>query len=133
LKDRDDKVKTESLGLESDIDGRDIMIATDDETATFSSAMGLMKKAAAQGVKEFHLGISHLRLSPEHVDMLKKAHEVYGMRMLHTTDSIPQRDEIIGLPFVKVHSLAQRWAIYINKVHFYESASDVFFNPKRRK
>ena len=125
-KDRPEKKKTKTLGISSDVSGKETAIITDDETATFSSCLEIIKHLHEKGIKQFYAGISHLRIGPDNVHKLREAHEKHNMVELHTTDSVPQLDEITSLPFIKMHSLAQMWAFVINRRHYNLSGSKLF-------
>jgi ribose-phosphate pyrophosphokinase len=123
--------KTDTLGILGDMDGKKVALITDDETATFSSCLGVIELLSKDyGIEEFHLGISHMRLEEQYIDRLVKANEEYGMIKLHTTDSVPQKESVTSLPFVEVHSLAKMWAFVINRMHYNLSVSELFYNPK---
>jgi ribose-phosphate pyrophosphokinase len=131
-KHRPKQKKTDALGILGNTQGKKRAIITDDETATFSSCLGVIKLLNQDyGIEEFHLGISHMRLEPQYIDRLKEANEKYGMVELHTTDSVPQIDVIKELSFVKIHSLAKTWAFVINRMHYNLSVSEIFYNPKK--
>lgn len=127
-KDRPKQKQTNTLGVLGKLKGKQRGVLTDDETATFSSCFDAIKLLSQPeyGLHEFHVGISHMRLGLEYIDRLREANEKYGMIKLHTTDSVPQRDEILSLPFVEVHSLAKMWAYVINHVHYDLSVSKLF-------
>jgi ribose-phosphate pyrophosphokinase len=127
-KDRPKQKQTKTLGVLGNLDGKKRGILTDDETATFGSCLDAIKLLAQPeyGIHEFHVGISHMRLGLEFIDRLREAHEKYGMVKLHTTDTVPQKEEILSLPFVEVHSLSNMWAYVINHVHYDLSVSKLF-------
>ena len=127
IKDRPEKDSPESLGVSNGLNGKKRVIMTDDETASFKSCLELIRKInQSYGIDEFYVAVSHMRLSPSSLSRVKEANERYGMRVLHTTDSIPQRDELLSLSCVKMHSLDEMWAFVINKVHYVESVSELF-------
>ena len=58
--------------------------------------------------------------------MLLEANKNYGLKELHVTDSIPQIAEITQIPFLVTHSLAERFACTINRMHYNQSVSGIF-------
>ena len=125
-KDRPEQKKTKALGVEGNLDGKKRAIIIDDETATFSSCVDIIKHLSAKGIEEFHVGVSHMRIRPKYIPRLEQVHDKYNMVKLHTTDSVPQIDEISKLPFVEVHPLAKTWAFVINRMHYDLSVSKLF-------
>ena len=68
-----------------------------------------------------------MKMQPAAVAGLVEAHEKYGLAEVHVTDTVPQTQELMDLPFVIVHSLARRFAATINRLHYNRSVSDLFF------
>ncbi|MBW2965923.1 ribose-phosphate diphosphokinase [Candidatus Woesearchaeota archaeon] len=125
-KDRPEQKKTNVLGVGGDLEGKKRAIIIDDETATFSSCFDLIEYLHQVGIKEFHVGVSHLRIRPDYIKRLEEANSKYNMVKFHTTDSVPQVEEISKLAFAKVHSLAKIWAFVINRMHYDLSVSKLF-------
>lgn len=129
---RPEKEKTDVLGIIGDLKDKKIALITDDETVTFSSFYNVAERLYKDyGIKEIHGALSHMKLTQNHIPKLIEAHEKFGLKELHITDSIPQKDEIINLPFIKVHSLALRIALTINSLHYNQSVSGIFYKPKK--
>ncbi len=126
--------KADTIGILGNAKGKKRAIITDDESATFTSCFNVVERLSVEyGIKEFHVGISHMRLDKEYILKLKAAHEKYGMVRVHTTDSVLQIEELVGLPFVKVHPLARRWAFMINRLHYDLSVSKIFYKENDQK
>jgi len=124
---RPGKDRANLLGIIGDLNGKRVAIISDDETVTGSSIANATRWLYSNfGVSEIHVGISHLKLREEYLPTIIELHENFGLKALHTTDSIPQIPAISGLDFVKVHSLARRFASTINKLHYNQSVSDLF-------
>lgn len=134
MKDRPEQHKTNAVAIGGITKGKKRALLLDDETATLSSCLNMMKALRERGIREFHVGISHLRLSPEHAglrdeaDRLKEAVDL-GMKSFHTTDSVPQLEEITGREYMKVHSLGKMWAYVINRRHYDLPIRDMFEEP----
>jgi phosphoribosylpyrophosphate synthetase len=70
--------------------------------------------------------MSHNRCLPEARERLTELHEVYGLRQVVVTDSIPQTEAFLELPFFTVEPLAAVLSRTINRVHYDRSVSEVF-------
>lgn len=124
---RPGKDRANLLGIIGDLNGKRVAIISDDETVTGSSIANATRWLYSNfGVSEIHIGISHLKLREEYLPTIIELHEKFGLKALHTTDSIPQIPAISGLGFVKTHTLARRFASTINKLHYNQSVSDLF-------
>lgn len=124
---RPGKDKANFLGIIGDLKGKKAAIVTDDETVTGSSLINAVKSLhTSYGVEEIYAVISHNKLMEKYIPALVEAHENYGLKELHTTDSIPQSQAILDLDFIKVHSLAQLFAATINRLHYNQSISAIF-------
>ncbi|KYK38106.1 MAG: hypothetical protein AYK18_07980 [Theionarchaea archaeon DG-70] len=105
-------------------------IIIDDETVTGSSVMStidLLNKKYS--IKYIYVLISHMKLRSEFMDLFINAHKEYGLKELHTTDSVPQNPSILKHDFVIVHSLATKFARTINRLHYNQSVSELFYSP----
>jgi ribose-phosphate pyrophosphokinase len=123
--------KTDILGIIGNVEGKRIAILGDDETVSFTSLMN----AAAElhdryKVEEIYMLVSHNKIRPENVGKIVKSREQYGLQELHVTDTVPQQDDVLDLPFVTVHSLGERFARTINRLHYNQSVSGLFYKPK---
>lgn len=131
-KDRPEQKKTKSLGILGEFKGKKRVIIPDDESATFGSCFDAMEILSGEfNIEEFYLAISHMRCGPDSLIRIKEAHERFNMKKLHITDSVPQIDEILELPFVECHSLSSRLAFVINRMHYNLSVSKLFYSPPR--
>jgi ribose-phosphate pyrophosphokinase len=130
---RPQKEKADLLGVIGFLDDKKIAIITDDETVTFSSLMNAVKILSQDyKIREIYVAVSHMKLSPEKIPLLKKANETYNLKEIHFTDSVPQVKEILELPFVRVHSLDERFALTINNLHYNRSVSRLFYKPTEK-
>ena len=125
---RPGKDRTNLLGIIGDCSNKKVAIITDDESVTGSSIINAVHWLFENGVHEIHAAISHLKIREEHIGAFNNAHEHFGLKTLHTTDTIPQTSAILNLPYVRVHSLAQRFASTINRLHYNQSVSALFQN-----
>lgn len=124
---RPGKDRVNLLGIIGDLKGKTKAIITDDETVTASSIANAVKWLYTNyGVREIYVGISHLKLNDEYIPVIKDLHDNYGLKELHTTNTIPQTQAILDLDFVKVHGLACRFASTINRLHYNQSVSEIY-------
>ncbi len=124
---RPGKDRANLLGIIGDLKNKRVAIITDDETVTGSSIMNATRWLYTNyGVEEIYAGISHLKLKEEYISNILELHEKFGLKELHTTDTIPQIASIRQLDFVKVHPLACRFAATINRLHYNQSVSELY-------
>lgn len=125
---RDHHGKTNLLGVIGNVQGKRVALVTDDETVTGSSVLNAVETLYSErGIEKSYVAISHAKLETEHLDRFVRAHEEFGLQELHVTDTIPQRRELLDLPFVKLHPLARRFATTLNHLHYNQSVSELFF------
>ncbi len=123
---RPGKDRANLLGIIGDLSNKKIAIITDDETVTGSSIINACRWLYQNGVHEIYAAVSHMKLREEYIPRLVELHEKFGLKEFHTTDSIPQIPAITKLPFLKVHSLARRFAATINHLHYNQSVSELY-------
>jgi len=124
---RPGKDRANLLGIIGDLKGKRIAIITDDETVTASSINNAVRSLyTSHGVQEIYVGVSHFKLREEYIPAIVELHEKFGLRELHTTDTIPQTPSVLGLDFVKMHPLACRFAATINRLHYNQSVSELY-------
>ncbi len=126
---RPGKDRANFLGIIGDLDGKSAAIITDDETVTGSSLINAVRSLHSNyHLDQIYAVVSHNKLKEEYLPALREAHEKFGLKELHTTDSIPQSKAILDLDFIKIHSLACRFACTINRLHYNQSVSEIFHN-----
>jgi ribose-phosphate pyrophosphokinase len=124
---RPGKDKVNLLGIIGDLKNKRTAIITDDETVTGSSIINASRWLYTNyGVQEIYVGISHMKLREEFIPSIIDLHEKFGMKELHTTDTIPQIPALLNLPFIKMHPLACRFAATINRLHYNQSVSELY-------
>lgn len=130
---RSKKDETQMIGIIGDMENKEKAIITDDETVTGSSFLNVVKALHHKyGIKEIYAAITHMKIRKHHINKLIEAHQQHGLVQLHVTDSIPPLEEIKQLDFVSIHSLAQRFASTINRLHYNQSVSEVFYDLKTK-
>ena len=121
---------TDLIGIIGNVEDKSIAIIGDDETVTFGTLRDTAKALHQRyEIPEIQIMISHNKIRQESVPELLRAHEEFGVTIVHTTDSIAQRREVLELPFVRVHSIAKRIALTINRLHYNQSKSEIFYKP----
>jgi ribose-phosphate pyrophosphokinase len=125
---RDSHGKADLLGVVGDVEGKRIALVTDDETVTGTSILKTVETLHDRyGIDETHVAISHAKVDGDHLDGFRRASVECGLKALHVTDTIPQTEEFLSLPFVKLHPLARRYATTINRLHYNQSVSELFY------
>jgi ribose-phosphate pyrophosphokinase len=125
---RDHQGKADLLGVVGDIEGKRVALVTDDEAVTGSSILKTVETLHDRyGIEETHAAISHAKLDEERLKGFVRAHEKCGLETLHVTDTVPQRPPFGELDFVVTHRLARRFATTINRLHYNQSVSELFY------
>ena len=120
----DTSVITQIVG---DFTGKRVAIILDDELSTGGTVYTLARRLYEEhGIEEIHCAMSHNRCLPEARERLIELHEAYGLRQVVVTDSIPQTEAFLGLPFLSVEPLAEVLSRTINRIHYDRSVSEVF-------
>jgi len=124
---RPGKDRANLLGIIGDLHNKKIAIVTDDETVTGSSIINAVRWLHTEyGVEEIYAAVSHIKLREEYIQSIVELHDKFGLKELHITDSVPQTPEILELSFIRMHSLARRFASTINRLHYNQSVSELF-------
>lgn len=115
------------IGIAGNIDGKKKAIISDDETITGTSIVNAIKAVYCDyNVDEIYSAISHFKITEEHIEKLVEAHNKYGLVELHITDTIPQSEKILKYDWIKQHTLSNRFASTINRLHYNQSVSELF-------
>lgn len=127
---RQEKDKANLLGIIGEMEDKKTAIIIDDESVTCSSIINAAESIHRNyGIDEIYAAISHIKIGREHLPMLVKAHHELGLKELHVTDTIPQIPELFDLDFVVLHRLGRRFASTINRLHYNQSVTEVFYRP----
>ncbi len=125
---RDHTGKADLLGVVGDVEGKRVAIVTDDETVTGTSALQTVETLHRRyDINETYIAISHAKVDADAIGGFVKAHEKFGLKEVHVTDTIPQSRAFLDLPFVVLHPLARRFATTINRLHYNQSVSELFY------
>lgn len=102
-----------------DFSGKRAAIVLDDMISTGGTVEATVKKLVQDhGLEEIYLGVSHNLCSDEALERLRMLHERCGLRRMVVTDSIPQTEAYVELPFLEVRSLSDPLARVINRIHY---------------
>ena len=102
-----------------DFAGKRVAIVLDDMINTGGTVEATITKLVEEhGLEEIRLAVSHNLCSDEALKRLSKLNDSYGLRQVVVTDSIPQTDPYVELPFLTVQSLSDPLARVINRIHY---------------
>lgn len=124
---RGKKDSTKFIGIIGDLADKTTAVITDDETVTGGSILNTVRALYTDyGIKEIYVAVSHAKVRKKYIADFIDAHQNFGLREVHITDSVPQIGELLEQDFVKVHSLAPIFAAAINRMHYNMSVSEIF-------
>lgn len=106
-----------------------IAIILDDMIASGGTMLALIKKLVNEkGIEQVYLGVSHNLCLPQAYDRFIELYENYGLQEIFVTNSIPQTEQFLALPFLKVKCLSQILCHTINCIHYNRSVSGLTYN-----
>lgn len=116
------------IGIVGDLANKKRAIVLDDESVTGNSIINTVKNLYENyKIKEIYVGLSHFKVHPDSIKRFEEAHAKYGLKEVHTTDTIPQERSLLDdYDFIYQHSLSEIIAATINKLHYNESVSQIF-------
>ncbi|MHB0999803.1 MAG: ribose-phosphate diphosphokinase [Armatimonadota bacterium] len=116
--------------LIGDFEGKKTAIVLDDMISNGGTMHALIKKLVEEkGIEEVYLGTSHNLCVGKAKEHLLDLHNNYGLAGVIVTNSIPQTQQFLDLPFVTVRCLSDTLAKTINRIHYNRSVSEVFYKP----
>jgi ribose-phosphate pyrophosphokinase len=105
-------------------------IILDDMISNGGTIYALTKKLVEEkGIEEVIIGVSHNLCVGDARERLIELNKKYGLVKMVITNSIPQSEEFLSLPFVKVQCLSDSLSRTINRIHYDKSVSEVFTMP----
>ena len=114
-----------------DFEGQQTAVILDDMINTGGTVSAAVKKLVRDhGIEEVYLGVSHNLGSDQALERLRILHQDFQLEEVVVTDSIPQRQEFLELPFTRVVSLAEPLCTVINRIHHNQPVGDWFFEQK---
>ncbi|MGB9587547.1 MAG: ribose-phosphate diphosphokinase [Armatimonadota bacterium] len=113
-----------------DLEGKRIAIVLDDMISNGGTMHALVCKLAEEKtIEEIYIGVSHNLCVGRARERLLDMYENHKLKQLVVTNSIPQTEEFLSLPFVTVRCLSDTLARTINRIHYNRSVSEVFYRP----
>jgi ribose-phosphate pyrophosphokinase len=105
-------------------------IVLDDELSTGGTIYALVKMLVEEkGIEQVYFAVSHNRCVPVARERLLELHTDYGLKEVIVTNSIPQTKEFESLPFLSIKGLSDTLSRTINRIHYSQSVSEVFYHP----
>lgn len=116
------------LGVVGALDEKKKALITDDETVTGTSLINAGKALKEKyNFDEIHIAISHFKIKEDRTQQFIDANQKGYITTLHVTDSIPQPQSILDLPFIKTHTISRRFAAAINRLHYNQSVKAILY------
>lgn len=110
-----------------DLVGKRVAIVLDDMISSGGTIYALIKKLVQEeGIREVYLGASHNLCRPAAYERLLELHANYGLKEVIVTNSIPQTEAFLNLPFLSVICLSDTLSRTINRIHYNRSVSELF-------
>ncbi len=114
--------------LIGDFRGKRVALILDDMISSGGTMEALIEKLVEETeIREVHVGASHNLCTESAYDRLRSLHEKHHLVELVVTNSVPQTDVFLDLPFLSVRSLADTLSRIINRIHYNRSLSDLFY------
>jgi len=121
----EETIVTQVIG---EFSGKKIAIVLDDMISSGGTVYALVKKLVQEkGIKEVYLGVSHNLCMDQARQRMSELHQTYRLKKLIVTNSIPQTDAFLSLPFVEVKDLADTLSQVINRIHYNRAVSSLFY------
>jgi ribose-phosphate pyrophosphokinase len=79
-----------------------------------------------KGIDRVEVAISHSLCQPAALHRFEKLHDSGRLHRLVVTNSIPQTERLVALPFVEVRDLSEVFNRVINRIHYDRSVSALF-------
>ena len=120
----EEAVVSEVIG---DIASHRIAIVLDDMISSGGTVEALVTRLVTEGIEEVYIGASHNLCLPLARRRLQELHQTCNVREVLVTNSIPQTDAFLELPFVSVHDLSGTMAEVVYRVHYNQPVSDLYY------
>ncbi len=121
----------EMMDIIGNFEGKRVAIILDDMIGSGGTMEALIEKLVKDHqIREVYIGVSHNLCLDNAYNRLVRLHKEFYVKEVVVTDSIPQVDRFLKLPFLKELTLADYLARIINRIHYNRSVSEVFFQPK---
>ncbi|MEJ2289292.1 MAG: ribose-phosphate diphosphokinase [Deinococcales bacterium] len=112
-------------------EGRRVALVLDDMIASGGTVRALLRRLAEETeVREVHLGVSHNLGLDIARERLLELQADYGLVDVVVTDSVPQTEAFLELPFLRVVELADVLARTLNRIHHDRPVSSLVREPE---
>ena len=119
--------EVELAELVGDLRGKRIALVLDDMISSGGTVYTLIHKLAKdKGIERVYLAASHNLCRQVALERLLELHAQYGLQEVVVTNSIPQTDAFLQLPFFSVRDLSDILARVVNRIHHNRSISELF-------
>jgi len=123
---QEEAVITEVIG---DFTGKRVAIVLDDMISSGGTVYELIKVLVTEmGIQAVYLGASHNLCSQLAYDRLTDLHAHYHLQKVIVTNSIPQTEQFLALPYLSVKCLSDTLSRTINRIHYNRSVSELFYH-----
>lgn len=113
--------------ISGDLRNKKIAIILDDMIAGGGTVSELTKKLVMEyGIEEVYIAVSHNLCLPDAYSRLVELNRDYCLKGVVVTNSIPQTEEFVNLPFFESLCLSGYLCRTINSIHYNRSVSAVF-------
>jgi ribose-phosphate pyrophosphokinase len=117
-----------------DLAGKRVAIVIDDMISSGGTVYALLTLLSRQtDIEEVYLGASHNLCSRRAWERLLELQAEHQLVQVITTNSIPQTDRFVKLPFFSVRDLSETLAWVINSVHYNRSVGEITCAMERRR
>jgi ribose-phosphate pyrophosphokinase len=120
----EEAVITDIIG---DFRGKRTALVMDDMISSAGTVESLIRRLVEdKGIEEVHLCASHNLCLQGAYETLKMLREKEYLSTVTVTNSIPQSEVFVSLPFLRVEPLEEIFCRTINRIHYNRSVSEVF-------
>jgi ribose-phosphate pyrophosphokinase len=113
-----------------DFTGKRVALVLDDMIATGGTIEATVTKLVEdKGIEQVYLGISHNLCSQRALQRLSDLHANYHLQKMVVTNSIPQAEDFLNLPFLNVRDLSDLLSRIINRIHHNRSVDGILAEP----
>jgi ribose-phosphate pyrophosphokinase len=131
MKFRPEPEVAEISDIVGDFSGKSIALIIDDMISGGGTVYELSKLLIRENKDiQLYMGVSHNLCLETARDRLIELYERKNLKKLVVTNSIPQTREFQSLPFFEERCLSRILALTINRIHFNQSVSEVFYRPE---
>lgn len=110
-----------------DFEGRRVALIVDDMISSGGTIEAATKHLMeVSDIEEVHICVSHNLGMPQAHHRLEELREQYHLEQVIVTNSIPQPQQFLDLPYFHVHDLAKILSRVIHRIHYHRSVDNLF-------